>query len=109
MLPKFIPDKLALHEVAYQTFLHEVRTSLSHDKKALWPMGLWDQRYLRSIFGATKEPHLLPKFIPEKLSLEEVVNHTFMHMVGALHTYDKKVIQPPFPFHIVSKLSKKQL
>lgn len=37
LLPKLIPDKLAIQEVAYQTLLRGVGASLARDKKAPWP------------------------------------------------------------------------
>jgi hypothetical protein len=37
--------------------------------------------YIR-FYEATNAPHFLPKFIPDKLSLQEVSYHTLVHGVG---------------------------
>ena len=36
-LPHFLPDSLLLQEVAYQTFINGVDTSLHKYKKGVWP------------------------------------------------------------------------
>ena len=36
-LPHFVPDSLLLQEIAYQTFIHGVATSLHKHKKGIWP------------------------------------------------------------------------
>ena len=36
-LPHFVPDSLLLQEVAYQTFINGVATSLHKHKKGVWP------------------------------------------------------------------------
>lgn len=38
--------------------------------------------YIR-VFGATKAPHLLPKFILDKLALQKIEYQTLVHGVGA--------------------------
>jgi len=52
------------------------------------------------IFGAIKAPHLLPKFIHDNLSLEEVAYQTCMHDLGASLSRNKKSLWFPLPFHI---------
>jgi len=42
------------------------------------------------VFGATKAPHLLPKFILDKLALQEVDFHTFVNGFRESLSYDKK-------------------
>jgi hypothetical protein len=49
------------------------------------------------VYGATKSPHLLPKFIPEKLVLQEITYQTLVHGVGVALNRDKKMIWPPLP------------
>jgi hypothetical protein len=41
--------------------------------------------------GSTKPPHLLPKFVPNKLILQEVAYLTLLHGVGAVLSRDKKL------------------
>jgi hypothetical protein len=36
-LPHFVPDTLLLQEIAYQTYVNCVATSLHRNKKGLWP------------------------------------------------------------------------
>jgi hypothetical protein len=55
--------------------------------------------YIR-IFGPTKDSHLFPKIILNKLSLQEVAYQTFLHGIGASLSHDKKTLQPLFPFHV---------
>jgi hypothetical protein len=55
--------------------------------------------YLR-IYKATKAPHFLPRFIPDKLVLQEISYQTMIHGVGATLYRDKKAIWPPFPLWV---------
>jgi hypothetical protein len=57
--------------------------------------------YIR-VFRAIKAPHVLPKFISDKLALQEVAYQTFVHGVGASLARDKKSLWPPLPFHVGS-------
>jgi hypothetical protein len=44
--PMFVPDKLVLQEVAYQTIINGVGEILYRDKKAIWPpLPLWIDSY----------------------------------------------------------------
>jgi hypothetical protein len=45
--------------------------------------------YIR-IFGATKAPHLLPKYIPHMLVIQEVAYQTFLNGVGVALALDMK-------------------
>ena len=36
-LPHFVPDTLLIQEIAYQTYVHVVSTSLHQSKKGIWP------------------------------------------------------------------------
>jgi hypothetical protein len=65
----------------------------------LVPPRVWN--YLR-IYGATKAPHFLPKFIPDKLVLQEISYQTVVHGVGATLYRDKKAIWPPLPLWVGS-------
>jgi hypothetical protein len=44
---------------------------------------------------ATKAPHLLPKFIPNRLVMQEIAYQTLVYGVGAALNRDKKMIWPP--------------
>jgi hypothetical protein len=57
--------------------------------------------YLR-IYGATKSPHFLPKFILDRLVLQEIAYQTIIHGVGATLYRDKKSIWPPLPLWVGS-------
>jgi hypothetical protein len=57
--------------------------------------------YLR-IYRATKAPHFLPNFIPDKLVLQEIAYQTIVHGVGATLYRDKKAIWPPLPLWVGS-------
>jgi len=57
--------------------------------------------YIR-IFRATKAPHVLPRFIPDKLALQEVAYPTLVHGVGAALIRDNKAPWPPMPFYVGS-------
>jgi hypothetical protein len=49
---------------------------------------------------ATKAPHLLPKFVPDRLVLQEIVYQTLVYGVGATLNRDKKMIWPPLPLWV---------
>jgi hypothetical protein len=53
--------------------------------------------YIR-VYGATKAPHFLPRFVPNNLVLQEVEYQITIHGVGATLYRDKKAIFPPLPF-----------
>ena len=43
---------------------------------------LMDHGTYIKVYGATKSPHLLPQFVPDKLVLQEVAYQTIIHGVG---------------------------
>jgi hypothetical protein len=55
--------------------------------------------YIR-IYGAMKPPHLLPRFVPDKLVLQEVAYQTIIHGVRGMLYRSKKAIWPPLPLYI---------
>jgi hypothetical protein len=55
--------------------------------------------YIR-VYGATKSPHLLPKFILDRLVLQEIAYQTLVYGVGAALNRDKKMIWPPLPLWV---------
>jgi hypothetical protein len=55
--------------------------------------------YIR-IYGAMKPTHLLPRFVPDKLVLQEVAYQTIMHGVRGMLYRLKKAIWSPFPLCI---------
>jgi hypothetical protein len=55
--------------------------------------------YIR-IYGAMKPPHLLPRFVPNKLVFEEVAYQTIIHGVVGMLYRSKKEIFPPLPLYI---------
>jgi hypothetical protein len=57
--------------------------------------------YIR-IYRATKAPHLLPRFVPDKLVLQEVAYQTVINGVGEFLYQDKKSIWPLLPLWIGS-------
>jgi hypothetical protein len=57
--------------------------------------------YIR-VYGATKAPHLLPRFVPDKLVLQELAYQTIVHGVGAALYRNKKDIWPSLPLWIGS-------
>jgi hypothetical protein len=57
--------------------------------------------YIR-VYGATKAPHLLPRFVPDKLVLQELAYQTIVHRVGAALCRNKKDIWPSLPLSIGS-------
>jgi hypothetical protein len=50
------------------------------------------------IYGSTKLPHLFPKPIPDKFSLQEVAYQTLVNGVGAPLAKDKKLSWPTKTF-----------
>jgi hypothetical protein len=60
---------------------------------------------MRLISGSTDQPnlpHIFPKFVPDKLVLQEVAYHTLVHGVGASLSKYKKLPWPPLPFYVGS-------
>lgn len=55
--------------------------------------------YIR-VHDATKAPHLLPWFVPDKLVLQEVAYQTVIYGVGGMLYLGKKAICPPLPLYI---------
>jgi hypothetical protein len=55
--------------------------------------------YIR-IYGAMKAPHLLPRYVPDKLVLQEVAYQTVINRVREILYRDKKAIWPPLPLWI---------
>jgi hypothetical protein len=45
--------------------------------------------YIR-VYGAMKSPHLLPRFVPDRLVLQEVAYQTVIHRVSGILYRDKK-------------------
>jgi hypothetical protein len=66
--------------------------------------------YVR-IFGATGPPHLLPKYVPDKLLAREVAYQTIEKGVTAYLSEKNKKYWPNFPLHIgqYSLLNKKHV
>jgi hypothetical protein len=52
------------------------------------------------IYGAMKPCHLFPRFIPNKLVLQEVAYQTIIHGVEGMLYRSKKTIWPPLPLYI---------
>jgi hypothetical protein len=52
------------------------------------------------VYGAMKLPHLLPRFVPDKLVLQEVAYQTIIHGVGGMLYQLKKAIWPPLPLYV---------
>jgi len=50
--------------------------------------------YIR-VYGATKDPHFLPRFILDKFVLQEVAYQTLMNGTGETLTRDNKLTWPP--------------
>jgi hypothetical protein len=57
--------------------------------------------YIR-VYGATKSPHLLPRFVPDILVLQEITYQTVIHGVRDSLYRDKKSIWPPLPLWVGS-------
>jgi hypothetical protein len=57
--------------------------------------------YIR-VYGTMKSPHILPKFVLDKLVLQEISYQTMIHGVGACLYRDKKAIWPPLPLWVGS-------
>jgi hypothetical protein len=57
--------------------------------------------YIR-VYGATKVPHLLPKFVSDWLVLQEITYQTVIHGVGTTLYRDKNSIWPPLPLWVGS-------
>jgi hypothetical protein len=55
--------------------------------------------YIR-IYGMMNPPHLLPRFVPNKLVLQEVAYQTIIHGVGGMMYRLKKTIFPPLPLYV---------
>jgi len=44
--PRFVPNRMVLQEIAFQTMIHGIGETLYHDKKAIWPpLPLWVRSY----------------------------------------------------------------
>ena len=55
------------------------------------------------IYGAMKPPHLLPRFVPDKLVLQEVAYiQTIIHGIRGMLYKSNKSIWPPLPLYIGS-------
>jgi hypothetical protein len=55
--------------------------------------------YIR-IYGMIKPPHLFPRFVPNKLVLQEVAYQTIIHGVIEMLYISNKFIWPPLPLYI---------
>jgi hypothetical protein len=55
--------------------------------------------YIR-VYGAMKSPYFLPRFVPEKLVLQEVAYQTNIHGVGGMLYQGKKETWPPLPLYV---------
>jgi hypothetical protein len=60
-----------------------------------------NETYIR-IYGSTKPPPIVPKFVLDKLVLQEVAYHTLVHGFGASISKYKKLAWPPLPFYLGS-------
>lgn len=52
------------------------------EKETIQPIGDWYitlKGIFFRIYGATKPPHLFPKFVPNILDLMEIIYHTYVH------------------------------
>jgi len=61
-----------------------------------------EHRTYIKIYGSTKPPHFFPRFVLDKLVLQEVAYHTLVHRVGAALTRDKKLPGSPMSFYVGS-------
>jgi hypothetical protein len=79
------------------------------DMKVIRRIGDWylmeHRTYIR-VYGAMNLPHLLPRFVPDKLVLQEVVYQTIIHGVGGMMYRLKKEIWPPLPLCVENYLFK---
>jgi hypothetical protein len=55
--------------------------------------------YIR-VYGVMKSPYLLPRFVPDKLVLQEVAYQTIIHGVGGMLYRFKKAICSPLPLYV---------
>jgi hypothetical protein len=65
------------------------------DPTIVWKIGYWylmEHGTYISVYIATKSPHLIPRFVPEILMLQEITYQTMIHGVGATLYHDKKAI-----------------
>jgi hypothetical protein len=53
-----------------------------------------------TVYGAMKASHFLPRFILDRLVIQEVEYHTVIHGVSEIIYRDKKWIWPPLPLYI---------
>jgi hypothetical protein len=58
------------------------------------------------IFGATRAPHLLPAYVPDRLALGEICYQTILQGFNASLVKDKKRVFIPYNFNWVITLSK---
>jgi hypothetical protein len=72
-------------------------------KKIISKVGHWylDERdtYIR-VFGATRAPHLLPVYVPDRLVVGEICYQTILQGYNATLVKDKKRAFIPYGFHI---------
>jgi hypothetical protein len=54
------------------------------------------------VCGVIKSPHVLPKFIHDRLVWQEITKQTLEYGVGASFKRDKKMIGPPLPLWVGS-------
>jgi hypothetical protein len=54
------------------------------------------------VFGVTKLPHVFPKFILDKLEIQEIAYQSYLHVFGSSISKDKKYSWPTLPLHIGS-------
>jgi hypothetical protein len=71
----------------------------------IWRVGDWyllEYGTYIKIYGATKAPHMLSKFIPDMLVLEEITYHMVIHRIGTTLNRDKKTIWTPLLLWVCS-------
>jgi len=90
----------------FQFLLYSLASFMSEKRtEAIRKIRYWcvfDNGAYFKIYGSTKMPHILPKFVPNKIMLQEVAYHTLVHGVGEFLSIDKTLPWPPLPFYVES-------
>jgi hypothetical protein len=65
-----------------------------------WPLVLGRKVHHLKIFGATRAPHLLPAYVPDRMALGEICYQTILQGFNASLVKDKKMVFIPYGFQL---------
>jgi hypothetical protein len=91
-----------LHKAIFGIFLHRISSGSINTLRGIGDWYMKKYYTFVRIFGAVGPPHLLPKYVPDKLLAREIIYQTMDKGSTSYMSENRKNYWPIFPLHISS-------